>query len=687
MKANHLLNHYLIFNMLRYFFLVLPIAILISCKTKNVPLRQAVVGHYSEKPEDSVKLKAAVFLLDNMQGLKAIDPASVSQNQPFFAYMEYLGNKVEADSTGKGSIKVPDDMFAKNMDSVIAIYTDNGKKNIPAPVPRFQTDADTVDTEFIIDNIDIAFDTWKNMPWARQLSFSTFCEYILPYRATDTYWDSTRVFFINKYKHLADSFRNEQNLITVGETIRKNIHTWFKEDGTFSDKYSFLKPMTFEKILKGRHGDCYEATMLRVSAMRSMGVPVAFEMIPQWGNVSSGNHFFYKIIDPAHDTIASKIDNANVYRDTRYIVDGSSYVEKLERVPENINITYNKSVPKIYRRCFALQDSSLGYRKLINETVPPLFQNNRLKDVTSQYVETADVIIDLPQSNNKYAYLCVFNPKGWEPVAWAEVIGNKAVFRNMGKNIVYLPAFYNGSIVPAAAAFLLQLNGTVQPMLPSKSKQQMALTRKFRISTHNVGNAMQCTGARFQGANDPAFSDTINLYTIRDVKFDWTKAGVNNSRQFRYVLFRFDSSHKSSIAEMEVWGIKDGKSIKLQGTPVGNPGEYKNNIKNAFDANKLSYFMYAPGMMNYIGLDLGDKYTITEIRYCPRNDDNNIAEGNVYELFYWDNRWISLGTQTGKELFPLIYTAPANALYWLRNKTKGVEERIFTYRNNQQVFW
>jgi hypothetical protein len=673
--------------MLRYCFLILSIALFLSCKTKNVPLRQAVLSHYSEKPEDSVKLKAATFLLDNMQGLKTIDPASVSKNQPFFAYMEYLANKVAADSAGKERTKVPDDLFAKGMDSVVTAYSDNGKKPVFAPLPRFFTDADTLDAGFIIDNIDKAFDAWKKMPWARQLSFPVFCEYLLPYRASDTYWDSTRVFFTNKYKYLADSFPNEQNLITVGEAIRKEIHTWFKEDGTFSDNYPFLKPLPFEQILKGRHGDCYEATMLRVSAMRSMGVPAAFEMVPQWGNVSSGNHFFYKVIDPAHDTITAKIDNANVYRDTRYIVEGSSYEEKLAWTPANINITYNKSVPKIYRRCFAIQDSSLARRKLIHESIPPLFANDRLQDVTAQYVETADVTIELPQSKDRFAYLCVFNPKGWEPVAWAEVIGNKAVFRNMGKNIVYLPAFYNEGLIPASAAFLLQLDGTVQPLLPSKTKQQMALTRKFRISTHNVGNAMQCTGARFQGANDPAFGDTVNLYTIRDVRLDWTKAVVNNSRPFRYVLFRFDSSHKSAIAEMEVWGMKDGKNVKLQGTPVGNPGTYKNSIKNAFDTNKLSYFMYDPGKMNYIGLDLGDRYTITEIRYCPRNDDNNISGGNLYELFYWDGRWISLGTQIGKELSPLMYTAPANALYWLRNKTKGKEERIFTYRNGQQVFW
>jgi hypothetical protein len=31
--------------------------------------------------------------------------------------------------------------------------------------------------------------------------------------------------------------------------------------------------------------------------------------------------------------------------------------------------------------------------------------------------------------------------------------------------------------------------------------------------------------------------------------------------------------------------------------------------------------------------------------------------------------------------------APINALFWLRNHTAGVEERIFTYENGEQVWW
>lgn len=30
---------------------------------------------------------------------------------------------------------------------------------------------------------------------------------------------------------------------------------------------------------------------------------------------------------------------------------------------------------------------------------------------------------------------------------------------------------------------------------------------------------------------------------------------------------------------------------------------------------------------------------------------------------------------------------PSGALYWLKNHTRGIEERIFTIENGKQVFW
>lgn len=90
----------------------------------------------------------------------------------------------------------------------------------------------------------------------------------------------------------------------------------------------------------------------------------------------------------------------------------------------------------------------------------------------------------------------------------------------------------------------------------------------------------------------------------------------------------------------------------------------------------------------WVGLDLGKKYPVDRIVYYPRNDDNFIVPGEQYELFYYDKgAWHSLGVKTADSVELIYRDVPQNALFLLRNKVKGKEERIFTYENDRQVWW
>ena len=90
-----------------------------------------------------------------------------------------------------------------------------------------------------------------------------------------------------------------------------------------------------------------------------------------------------------------------------------------------------------------------------------------------------------------------------------------------------------------------------------------------------------------------------------------------------------------------------------------------------------------------VGLDLARVVSDPTLVSHRRNDDNFIKEGELYDLFYWDRAWKSLGRQVGsRQLQYLEYdNVPDNALLLLRNLTKGKEERIFTYEDGKQVWW
>jgi hypothetical protein len=48
--------------------------------------------------------------------------------------------------------------------------------------PIIKEDVKHITAGFLINNIDLTFRSWEEKPWGKYISFSTFCEEILPYR-------------------------------------------------------------------------------------------------------------------------------------------------------------------------------------------------------------------------------------------------------------------------------------------------------------------------------------------------------------------------------------------------------------------------------------------------------------------------------------------------------------------------
>lgn len=64
-----------------------------------------------------------------------------------------------------------------------------------------------------------------------------------------------------------------------------------------------------------------------------------------------------------------------------------------------------------------------------------------------------------------------------------------------------------------------------------------------------------------------------------------------------------------------------------------------------------------------------------------------IEKEKEYELFYWDKAWVSLGKKKALTDSLICDNVPANSLFWVHSAEKATRERIFTYKNNNQVWW
>jgi hypothetical protein len=644
-----------------------------------------VLKHFSKKKEDSLQLRAAYFLIGNMDGMQTLDTGSVN-NDRYFNYLH--------------SLKVPDyqlfSVASKGIDSI-----NRALKITPsAGEGSYVDELSIVSAEFLIRNIDSAFHVWRNMPWDKSVSFDDFCEYILPYRCTGTYSANIRDFFLDKYRTLPDSIRSLTGMQAVGQYIVRDVNSWFVENVELLPKYPFLKPMKFSDLLKGRVGECSEANSVRVAALRAMGVAAAFDQIPNWGN-DHLPHFWYKIVDPKNDTVKLKITNANTARYTQHIISASSFDEPLVGgTPSNVQVNFNRTIPKVYRSCFSKQTMSLAWISGSAE-IPPFFQNVRLKDVTNEYLETSAVNLGLSSGGGKrkFAYLCVFDNEKWLPVAWAEVKNGKVEFKDMGKNIVYLPAYYeNDKIVPAGDPFLFDLNGNIEPIVADKRNEEVRLITKFPVRTYVISWESHMLGGRFQLANAPDLSDTVTVHTVGKLPFYETVIPVRNHRRYRYLIYQFSRSPAAWgdgwISELGFYGSdRNGKEVKLSGTPIGNPGEYPHLIEKLFDS--IYFNVYKPDMSRkerFAGIDLGEgnEAAVTKIKFMPLTDDNAVNDRDKYELFYWGrNGWSSLGLSkaVGGVKYVTFENVPANALLLLKNTSGGKQQRIFVYKEGKQVFW
>lgn len=101
----------------------------------------------------------------------------------------------------------------------------------------------------------------------------------------------------------------------------------------------------------------------------------------------------------------------------------------------------------------------------------------------------------------------------------------------------------------------------------------------------------------------------------------------------------------------------------------------------------MTYYELPDCINLWVGAEFERPTRISQIEFCPRNDDNEITPGDENELFYWDNAWISLGRKIATDYILEYAMVPSGALLWLRDLTKGREERPFTYENDTQIWW
>jgi len=433
---------------------------------------EKVIKHYKESGE-VLKEEAAYFLIGNMEDHGYLD----------YVLLDSIGKKVDFDV-----------LSFKDYEALLDGWDQIEEKRgeIHFKVDTLITDFENINADYLIQNIDLAFEAWEGYPWAKHLSFDQFCEYVLPYRSSNEPMEEWRSFFMDELSWVVDSIIDKSDPVEAACFVNDYIKSWFRFDPRY---YEHPTDQGLAEILQNKMGRCEDMTNLAIYAMRSLAIPVMSDFTPYWAKTGN-NHAWNAILNKNDSVIIFMGGEAN---------------------PGHYELHHQ--LAKVYRKTFSEYKWSLGVKMEEWEIAPPYLGKKSIKDVTDQYVPTKSVYIDIsrgsPDSTN-FVYLCVFNSGEWKAIDYTRFKGAEAKFSKVGMNVAFLPAFYhNHKIIPAGDALILSDSGKVVIKKPDFNN---SITIEINATTYRV--TKQSTD--FIAENKLITGKKYTLFYWDD---EWIKAG------------------------------------------------------------------------------------------------------------------------------------------------------------------
>jgi len=611
---------------------------------------EVVLKHYADDPE---KLAAAEWLITNMPGHYSY--ADTAQAERFYDALDSLLDAM-ADSSS-----------AALHNGIIALYDRHGVGSF-----RVVQDLNVVSAGFLIDNIDKAFEQWRTVPWCTALDFDEFCEFILPYKTTETQalkpWrDDYTAMTADSLQRMSSCSLFRISGFQAAEVVNRTLQSRF----VFEPESYQVPPMYYRQLTRMRvpFGTCDDLCRAGLSAFRAAGVPVAVDYVPLWGYGNRG-HTWGVVHAPNGKDMAFVPVHMSPYT-----------VHKI-----------NETMSKVYRRTYA-RNNDLLTLNASGEWVPATFRNVFQRDVTPLYVDARDLTVDIDARGHKYVYLCSTSDDKWRPVAFTREDGGKATFKDVGRGCVFMVAAYDndGRMIPLTGALKFDRDGSVDELKArTDSLTDITIYRKSPLLEYAWQVAVLMERGKFEASDDPSFKSFV---TAGEVTTPADRAGevivpdsIGAHRYWRYIQ-RGDSA-RCFVGEITM--LAGGEKLNGNGRPIGNfpGGEGMGDARRAFDGDMLTPLSFTRAGEAWVGLDFGQPVAVDMIRYVPRSDGDMIEPGDEYELMYWDDgRWRSLGRKTASTVSIDWSNVPAGGVYVLMNRTKGDSVRIFLINENGEQEW
>jgi hypothetical protein len=296
------------------------------------------------------------------------------------------------------------------------------------PHPFKTEDITTIKADFLIQNIENAFQEWRGAVDYKNISFNDFCEYVLPYRVSVEPLQPWRTAYNKEFNWVKDKY-GAGGLASALSYVSADFKSWFSNTFSLEHNREPLPRLGAQQLLFRKKGPCEDIVDLVTFTLRSQGIPAAINYIPYWAT-STGSHFLNSVFDTHMQPLSFDAIGGN----------------------PAINYPLAREPSKVVRLTYSKQSGTIAEKEKPDNIPSGFMRTVNYTDVTNKFWITGDVnckLFPLPHQP-KYAYVCVFNGLGWRPTWWGAISKNNVTFKNMAKGVVFLPAYYiNGRIKPA----------------------------------------------------------------------------------------------------------------------------------------------------------------------------------------------------------------------------------------------
>lgn len=300
-------------------------------------------------------------------------------------------------------------------DSVYRVLLDSLGYHYVEGIPIM--DDDSLTESFLLENIDLAFEVWKN-PWNKNLSFGDFCRYILPYRNGDEELHEWRRYLRDKY---APSILDSVADPTSVRAVALYLISQFRNEIAYGPSMGpFTRGLlTADGMEKIHWMDCRGCAHYVTLAMRACGVPCA--MITTYWRFTEVPHttvFFPAVgnnLKAFRLTIGDDICDMSAPKDS--MASWCTWMTSYDVNDELLDLINDYEKSKC--ECQTLKNFALPITR---------------QDVTPEFSTTySELVLPVPDSlwNKKHLFLCRFHNWRWYPIRLGHVKKDSVLFSNV----------------------------------------------------------------------------------------------------------------------------------------------------------------------------------------------------------------------------------------------------------------